>query len=314
MTRSREGSDDARAGAAGERAPVALGAGPATLAVVGAAFGFATIAIATVLATRAGTPLVTLLLGRYVVGALALLPIVGSVAALRIGRRRFLQLLVAGGIGQGMVATLSLSALAYIPAASLVFLFYTFPAWVAIFARIRGTERIGPRRVVALTIALAGIVTMVGLPGSAALHPTGVALGLAGALAYGIYVPMLGHIQRGVAAPVSTFLVSVGVAILLLVAGLIRGDLAAPLPAVAWWSMLWLGVVSTAAAFILFLRGLATLGPVRTSIVSTAEPFFVAILGALLLDQPITLPVLTGGAFIALAVLLLQRPEPAPPP
>jgi drug/metabolite transporter (DMT)-like permease len=66
--------------------------------------------------------------------------------------------------------------------------------------------------------------------------------------------------------------------------------------------------VCTALAFIAFLRGLGVLGPVRTAIVSTVEPFFTALLGAAVLGQPLTPPMLAGGALIAAAVVLLQLP------
>jgi drug/metabolite transporter (DMT)-like permease len=48
------------------------------------------------------------------------------------------------------------------------------------------------------------------------------------------------------------------------------------------------------------------LGPVRTSIIATIEPFFTAVLGAILLDQALTRSIFAGGALIAGAVLLLQ--------
>jgi drug/metabolite transporter (DMT)-like permease len=46
---------------------------------------------------------------------------------------------------------------------------------------------------------------------------------------------------------------------------------------------------------------------VRTAIVTTTEPFFVAILAALVLEQPIRLETVLGGSLIAVAVLVLQR-------
>ena len=67
-----------------------------------------------------------------------------------------------------------------------------------------------------------------------------------------------------------------------------------------------LAVVSTAISFMLFLRGLKALGPVRTAIISTIEPFCTALLGASVLGQPLTKDTLLGGAFIAGAVVLLQ--------
>jgi drug/metabolite transporter (DMT)-like permease len=43
------------------------------------------------------------------------------------------------------------------------------------------------------------------------------------------------------------------------------------------------------------------------AIVTTTEPFFVATLAAIFLDQPIQPQTIIGGAFIAAAVLTLQR-------
>ena len=59
----------------------------------------------------------------------------------------------------------------------------------------------------------------------------------------------------------------------------------------------------TAAAF---LHGLATIGPVRTAIMSTIEPFWTALLGGLVLRQALGPRTLLGGVCIAAAVVLLQ--------
>jgi DME family drug/metabolite transporter len=94
-------------------------------------------------------------------------------------------------------------------------------------------------------------------------------------------------------------------------AGAFRGQLSLALPAISWLSISWLGLCSTAVAFVLFLRGLAVLGPLRTAIITSAEPFFVAVLAALILGQPVRLATVAGGSLIAGAVLLLQRRTPA---
>ena len=92
--------------------------------------------------------------------------------------------------------------------------------------------------------------------------------------------------------------------------GLALGQLTAPPTAAAWAAIGALAVVSTAVAFVVFLRGLRTLGAVRTAIVSTVEPFWTTLLAAAALDQPLRLSTVAGGALIAGAVLLLQR-QPA---
>jgi drug/metabolite transporter (DMT)-like permease len=279
----------------------------AVLMVVGSALGFASISMFVIFATRAGTPLSMVLLGRYGVAALLLGSwLRGRLTPATVGRT-FMPLLVFGGIGQAVVATLSLSSLAYIPAATLVFLFYTYPAWVAVLAAVRGTEKLDRQRVLALALSLLGIVSLVGLPGTAAVHPLGAFLALSAAFSYALYIPLLGRLQRGVDPRAASFLISAGVSVIFLVATLWRHEFSLALPAVSWWSIIALGVFCTTGAFILFLGGLAILGSVRTAIASTAEPLFAAVLAALFLDQPITWPLLLGGVLIGAAVVLLNR-------
>ncbi len=67
-----------------------------------------------------------------------------------------------------------------------------------------------------------------------------------------------------------------------------------------------LTIFSTVLPGVFFLMGLVRLGPVRTAIVSTVEPFLTALLGAVVLSQALTLPTIAGGALIVAAVVLLQ--------
>jgi drug/metabolite transporter (DMT)-like permease len=210
------------------------------------------------------------------------------------------------GVGQAVIAVVSLSALRYIPAATLAFLFYTYPAWVAIIARVRHSEPLTPTRLFALALSLAGIFVMVGAPGGATLHPGGVALALVAALLYAAYIPLINALQRGLTPLATATYMSLGAAIVLSAAAATRGQLAVAIPSSAWLPVLGLALISTVAAFFLFLSGLRVLGPVRTAIISTIEPFFTALLSAWVLGQPLSPTTLFGGVFIAAAVVLLQ--------
>lgn len=288
-----------------ESPPTRAAAARATLLVALAACGFGAIAILVTLATRTGAPLMTLLSGRYLLGAAILGAIAGAARQLRLDAPAA-RILVYGGIGQVLIAVVSLSALTYIPAATLSFLFYTYPAWVAVITRVRHSERLTPIRLFALGLSLAGIFVMVGAPGAAALHPAGVALALTAALLYAAYIPMIGALERGLPPIATATYMSAGAAIVLLIAGAVIGDITVDLHRTAWTAIVLLAIVSTVGAFLGFLRGLRVLGPVRTAIVSTVEPFFTALMGAWLLDQPWTVTTLFGGALIAAAVVLLQ--------
>jgi len=153
----------------------------ATLLVLLSAGCFGANSILTLVATRAGVPLFAVLFWRYGLAAPMLAAIAGTAVLsgpgrLAIPRRRLLPLLTLGGGGQALVIFLAMTSLNWIPAATLGFLFYTYPAWVAVFAALRGSESFDRRRVLALGLSLAGIAFMVGAPlwgSSGALHPAG---------------------------------------------------------------------------------------------------------------------------------------------
>jgi drug/metabolite transporter (DMT)-like permease len=287
-------------------------AGRATFMVALSAAGFAAIAIFVIFATRAGASLLTILSWRYIIAAIVLGTIAGVAGSIRRVNGDGLRVLVVAGLGQSIIAVVTLMALRYIPAATLAFLFYTYPGWVAVIARVRKTEPLTALRLFALALSFAGIFVMVGAPGSAELHPIGISLALIGALLYAIYVPVLGVLQRDLPAVATAAYMSAGAAIMIGVVAFVRGELLFRLHPTAWAAILGLALISTAGAFLVFLRGLRVLGPVRTAIVSTVEPFFTAILSAWFLNQQLTTPTLAGGALIAVAVLLLQVP-PRPP-
>lgn len=280
--------------------------GRATLLVILSALGFGSISVLTLLITRSGLPLVAAMAWRYLLAAM-LLGVLANLGQLRtIERSKIVPLVLIGGIGQALITYLSLHALEYIPVGPLAFLFYTYPAWVALLGAVRRTEKLTLVRVTALTMALVGVTVMVGAPSAEKLHPIGVALALGSALLYTVYLPMLQHVQSGVPAMLSAFLLVVGAGISFMLAALFTGNLIVPAGAPLWANLFLLSLVSTVIAFSALIKGLAVLGPVRTAIIATVEPFFTAILGVIVLSDRLTATTLTGGVLIAAAVLLIQ--------
>ncbi|MBX3173680.1 MAG: DMT family transporter [Gemmatimonadaceae bacterium] len=284
--------------------PAAFGAG--TFFTLLAAAGFAAVAILTSLATAAGLSLATVLAWRYTLSAVVLTVWVGLHNYKRIPPREMLVLLSAGGFGQALLVGVALSALRYIPAATLAFLFYTYPAWVALFQSIRGAEKLDARRATALALSFVGIGVMVGMPGTAGIDWRGVALALGAALIYGAYIPMMRVLTKDhPVAPVSAY-TKIGSAVAFLVVASFTQSFTYQIPLETWGVLLILTIFSTVLPGVFFLMGLIRLGPVRTAIVSTVEPFLTALLGVVVLSQALTLPTMLGGALIVAAVVLLQ--------
>ena len=280
--------------------------------IVFSACCFGSIPVIITLATRTGAGLTDLLAWRYLIASAFLVIVGGGLAPLRQPVGRAAVMLVLAGGGQAAVAVLSLSALAYIPAATLTFLFYSYPGWLAIISALRGTERLTVRRVGALLLSLAGLALMVGMPGAGGLNPVGVLLAMSSAFVYALYIPTLDWLGRGVTPAVTAAYASGGAAVILTIMAMVHGGLALRFAPAGWAAVALLAVLCTVLAFLAFLRGLATLGPVRTAITSTIEPFWAALLGSVVLRQQLGARTLAGGLLIAAAVVILQLAHRSP--
>ncbi|HEY3133869.1 MAG TPA: DMT family transporter [Gemmatimonadaceae bacterium] len=279
--------------------------GRATALIVISALSFGSISVLTVLTTAAGVPLLTTMAWRYMLAALLLGAAARTKMDRSIPRRRAIQLFMIGGVGQALITYLSLYSLRYITVGPLAFLFYTYPAWVAIIAAIRRTEKLTLVRIIALVLALLGVTIMVGAP-VGRLNPIGVTLALASALLYSVYLPALEHAQEGVPAMFATFLLILGAAFSFLIAALFSHELYLPRGAAVWTNILLLAFVSTMIAFSSLIKGLSVLGPVRTAIIATVEPFFTAVLGVVVLGAQLGYPTIIGGLLIAAAILVIE--------
>ena len=76
-----------------------------------------------------------------------------------------------------------------------------------------------------------------------------------------------------------------------------------------WLSLLGLGLVCTAFAYILYFRLLTSIGPVKSMTVTFMIPPFGVLWGALLLDEPLSMAHVYGGVLIAGALWLVLRPK-----
>lgn len=266
---------------------------------------FGSISVLTTIVTRAGTTLIVAMFWRY----LAAVVVLGAIVLLR-DRGSFrlsIPLLLAGGFGQAFITYVSLRALDFIPVGPLAFLFYTYPAWVAAISALRRTDRMTPRRALALCAALAGVFVIVGSPLNSSLNPIGVALALVSAAVYGAYIPVISTLQVNMRPMSAALHMTVGATVIFAVVALVHGDIATPVSATAAAGIATLAVVSTAGAFWSFLAGLAVLGPVRTAIVATVEPFYTMLLGSVILAERVSIRTVFGGMLIAVAVVVIQR-------
>ncbi|MFN2324865.1 MAG: DMT family transporter [Gemmatimonadales bacterium] len=277
-----------------------------TAAALGAALGFASVSIITSLALAEDLPLAGVLTWRYALASVMLLGWLAATGWEVPSRRDLPRLLIIGGVGQGIIVYLALSSLKFITPATLGFLFFTFPAWVAIVQAVRGAEALNRRRVLALALALLGVVVMVGAPQAADLDWRGVSLALGAAFLYGLFIPLLRWLQADNSITLTTTWTKIGAALMHVAVWGWQGGVTASLSGRAWLLIGALAFFSTVLPSLFFLKAINVIGPVRTAIVSTVEPFLTALLAVLILSQGLTITTIIGGALIGAAVWILQ--------
>lgn len=289
----------------------------ATAMVLMSAVCFGSISVLTVFAVRDGMGILNLVFWRFVFASAALFLV--AHAPVRAQWRAGLPLFAVGGILQAMVTYISLSALRFIPASVVAFLFFTYPAWLALGGAARGTDPLTLKRAAILLTAMTGVALMIGIPGvgtSTHLNAIGILLGLGAAVLYSIYLPIINGMQRNLSPLAAPFYIMFGALTTYLVAGVLLSgpwssnagslaSLAAPTTALSWIYVFVFAIGFTVIPFIALMSAMRTLGAARTSIIATAEPFFTTLLAAVLLAERLRWTTLAGGACIAAAVIAI---------
>ena len=175
------------------------------------------------------------------------------------------------------------------------------PLFAGVVAWVWIGERLPPMRIAGLLIGFSGVVVLVWDKLDVNFNTAGIATAAAvsASFCYGLAAVLAKKHLTGV----SPLAVSAGSmlagAIMLLPLAILLWPATAP-SFNAWVMVAALGVASTAVAFILYFRLIASVGPTKAITVTFLVPVFAVVFGALLLDEPITLSMLAGGAVILL--------------
>ncbi len=189
------------------------------------------------------------------------------------------------------------------------------PVWGGLLGWLGRGERPTSHWAIATALALIGVVVLATSTSGEGdpVDPVGIALALGAGLSYAAFAlwskALTDHHDPDLVMT-WVFLVS---AVLLFPVGLAAGI--GPLVTRSGALMAgWLGVVSLAAAYLLFGRGIAGVGVATATTLSLAEPLTAATLGIVVLDEQVTAAALAGMAlvFAGVTFLALAR-RPAPP-
>lgn len=189
------------------------------------------------------------------------------------------------------------------------------PIFTAALAGIFLRERLGRATALAMAGAIAGTALLVGgAPQASGPELLG---GAALALGAGLCYSLVGLAGKAVAPhyhPLQPITLAFTLGALLLLPPALAGGLVLRYPPAGWALLLYLGLVPTAFAYVLYLRGLRAVPATVSAIVTLLEPLGSTLLAVLLLGERLT-PLGVGGAALLLAsmaLLYLSQSAPAP--
>ena len=193
-------------------------------------------------------------------------------------------------------------------AALAAILLYTAPAWVALAAALWLGERLTMRKSLAVVLTLAGIALValgsgssdVGSANLSATRATALAWGLLSGLAYAAYY-LFGkrYFARYEASTLFAYALPLGAALLL------PAVTFAPKSGGDWLVLLFLGVVPTYGAYLLYSIGLARVEATRAATVATLEPVAAAALAYAVWGEALRGLGYVGAALVLAGVLVV---------
>jgi drug/metabolite transporter, DME family len=176
-----------------------------------------------------------------------------------------------------------------------------------------------PRWAVATALACAGVALLALSGAEASVSAPGIALAVVAGGSYAVYTLAAKRLLNGGHRPEAVMAVAFGLGAVLLLPALLLSSPGWLLQADGIALALFLGVVPTALAYVLFARGLRRLTASETATLTLAEPLTAGVLGAVVLAEPMTATsaagaglVLAGLLALGLRLPVLASPERAP--
>ena len=194
------------------------------------------------------------------------------------------------------------------------------PVFTGALSRLTGGPRLDVRWMAATAAAAAGCVVLVtggqaGGVGAGGVGAGGVGLALAAGCCYAIYAVAASRLIRAGNSETAVMGLLFGGAAVLLAPVLAAGSPGWLLTARGLALIAYLGVVTTALAYLFYGRGLRTVSAPVAVTLGLAEPVVAAILGLVVLGERLTITDFVGLALVglALATLVGARAPVAPP-
>ena len=260
---------------------------------------------------------VSLALLRYAIGVVCLVPAIALGRRVRFARRDLVPIGLLGILQFGLLIVLLNFGLRFVPAARGALLLATMPLLTLVFAAALGRERLTTAKLAGVLVALLGVA--LALADKLGDTPTQdawlgalavVAAAACGAICSVLYRP---YLARYPTLHVSAVAMVASVGFLALAAAMEGFFSAWPqFTSTGWGAVVFIGV-SSGIGYWLWLWALGRASPTRVTVFLSLSPVTAALLGAVLLAEPLRWMLLAGLACVVAGIWLAFRPEPERP-
>lgn len=192
-----------------------------------------------------------------------------------------------------------------LPAGLASVIFFTHPIMVAILALVVFKEKLMPRLIAGLVLALVGISLISGLgQGMVNISPRGLTFCILSALTYASYC-LIGQKNVARVSPLSLTATIALVAIVILTI-IYYHDLAFIMTLNARQLIIGISMAffNTVLSIIFFLKGIQKIGASRAALISTLEPMLTILIAFALLGEILTAPQIIGSLLVIISMLL----------
>jgi len=257
-------------------------------------------------------PPLALATGRFALAAALLWPAARR-RGLALARADLPAVLLAGLLGVTLYFALENYGLVFTTASHASLIVATVPLGSAAVEAVRRRRMPRPPTIAGMAAAAAGVVVIVRPDGSSARTLLGDLLVLGAMAAWVAYTFVVKDLMaRTPALLVTAATMAAGAAFLLPLAGIEATLVPLRAPSAGAWAALgYLGILCSAAAYLLWNLALPALGvPVANNLLNVI-PLVSVVTGVLVLDEPWTASIALGGALVLAGVVAVERGQPS---
>jgi drug/metabolite transporter (DMT)-like permease len=226
-------------------------------------------------------------------------------------RRDVIGLLLLGVIGNGLYQLFFVHGVARTRAGNAALIVAAAPAFIALFARVRGLERVRRLTLVGIALSVLGVGLVIAgsaRPANGEVTLLGSTLVFFGVLCWSVYTILLQPYTKRIDVIRLSAITMVGGAVPLLIAStpaLIATDWSV-VGRGGWLALFYSSVISMGVAYFFWYRGLRVLGPTRTAVYANLQPIIALAVAWAFLGEIPTIFQGVGAATIVAGVFLTR--------